>query len=63
MYSSRWLEVDVSLDRVGNRWVWSRGNSSHDQRLLVALTQSHPDLPRGLLAQMWTLDPFVLLTT
>ena len=32
------------LTELGIGWVWLRGNSSHDQRLFMALSQSRPDL-------------------
>ena len=51
------------LTEVGISWVWSRGSSSHDQRFLVALSHSRPDLPWVRLDQIWILDLPVLLTT
>ena len=33
------------LIELGIGWVWLRGNSSHAQRLLVALSKSRPGLP------------------
>ena len=32
------------VTKLGIGGVWSRGNCSHDQQLLVALSQSRPDL-------------------